>query len=142
MKKFDWGYGIATFYILFALVLMGALYASTKVDHSLVKDDYYQLDLEYQDHYDKVERSNSSQLLSIDYKEKDHKVIFRFRSTESPQGTITFYRAADSSLDFKMPINSNQMRIDTEKLVEGNWKVNVDWNADGKTYYQEEDIHI
>ena len=40
-KKFNWGHGILLFFIIFVGSMLTVLWLSFGVDHSLVRDDYY-----------------------------------------------------------------------------------------------------
>ena len=52
--KINWGTGIALFYSVFMLVMISAVLKTKTYDHSLVSDHYYEDDLNYQKHYDKL----------------------------------------------------------------------------------------
>ena len=52
--KLNWGWGIALAYSIFALSLLGFLVFALRQDNSLVVEDYYQQDLDYQQRKDKV----------------------------------------------------------------------------------------
>ena len=54
--KFNWGTGIALAYGLFALGMVGAVFASRKHDPGLMQKNYYELDLNYQARMDKAKR--------------------------------------------------------------------------------------
>ena len=58
--KINWGTGIAIFYTLFASVLVMVVIKSKQYDHSLVVDNYYEEDLHYQSHFDKLVNSQQA----------------------------------------------------------------------------------
>lgn len=141
MKKFHWGHGIALFYIIFAAALVVALIASRKVDRSLVRDDYYALDLSYQERYDKIQNAKDKQWLDVQ-KNDSGAVEFRFKSTEAPKGTIYFYRASDQSRDFRMDIEDRIITVPSSALMDGKWTVKIDW-TDGETkFYEEKTLYL
>ncbi len=142
MKKFHWGHGIFVFYIIFIATLVMVLIESRKVDHSLVRKDYYALDLAYQDRYDALSSAKSENKLQIDYLIEEEKLIVEFEGQDSPTGEILFYRPSDQSMDFDMPIDNSTMAIQTNKIVPGLWKIKVNWTYRGKRYYHEEKIYI
>jgi hypothetical protein len=43
--KFNWGTGIAIFYIIFVVSLVFQVFKSRQYDHSLVVDNYYEEDI-------------------------------------------------------------------------------------------------
>ena len=141
--KFNWGLGIALFYGLFVVVLVGAVIKSTQYDNSLVSEHYYADDLAYQEHYVKLVNSKS---LHEDVKVVRNKeaVTLTFpQEVGKVQGEITFFCPSDSKRDFTVKVEPNaekQQFISILDLKAGLWKVKVDWQADGKTYYKEETI--
>jgi hypothetical protein len=50
--KLNWGTGIAIFYGLFMVIMITFVVMSRNVDHSLVMEDYYEADINYQEHKD------------------------------------------------------------------------------------------
>ncbi len=145
--KFNWGTGIAIFFSVFVLSLVYQVYRSTQYDHSLVSDQYYADDLRYQEHYDKL--VNAQQLkedLKIEATKASATLELRFPGGfQQLGGEIYFFCPSDKSSDFRIPVapmGDGVQRIPTEQLRKGLWKVKVDWTADGKPYYKEQDIRL
>jgi nitrogen fixation protein FixH len=145
--KFNWGTGIALFYSIFALSLVFVLFKSMQYDNSLVSDHYYADDLNYQSHYDKLKNSKMlKEDLKIWNKLQSAEVELAFpHEVGAVQGEIHFFCPSDSKQDFKLPIQAdenNLQRVPTKGLKQGLWKVKVDWQAGGRTYFKEEAITI
>ena len=140
IKKFNWGHGIALFYILFVGTVALALISSFKVDHSLVVDDYYTQDLAYQKTYDKLQNEAAYQPLKINL--DDQHIHFDFTTTGTIKGTIHFYRASDPSQDFNHTIDDVLEQISTQDMLKGKWTMKIDWTQDEKSFYKEETIYI
>ncbi|MBK6623100.1 MAG: FixH family protein [Saprospirales bacterium] len=143
--KLSWGTGIAITYTIFVLVLVFAVVQSTKVDHSLVTEDYYQKDLEYQTQIDKeVNALNLGEDLQIKYADAQKAVQLQFPAElGAVQGKILFFRPSDKNLDFEAPVKADergQQTISTQTMMPGLWKVQVNWQAGGVAYYKEESI--
>lgn len=145
--KINWGTGIAIFYSIFVLVLVYYVIKSTTFDNSLVSEQYYADDLAYQQHYDKL--VNAQQLtedLKIWNKMQKAEVELIFPAEVGPvSGLIHFFCPSDSGSDFKLPVRPDAeriQRIPTTGLRPGLWKVKVDWQADGKTFYKEQSITL
>lgn len=143
--KINWGWGIAIFYTVFVVALLYQVYKSTTYDHSLVEKDYYAKDISYQEHYDRL--FNASKLQKdLQITELPQKAAVRLTfPTEigEPTGTIRFFNPSASHLDFEREVRADttqQQLISTEDLKKGLWRVKVDWEADGKTFYKEEVI--
>ncbi len=141
--KFNWGTGIALFYGLFVVVLVAAVIKSTQHDNSLVSDHYYADDLAYQQHYVKLANSRS---LAEDVKiiHNTDAVLLAFpKDLGAAQGEIVFFCPSDSKQDFTIAIQpdaDNRQEIPLKGLKKGLWKVKVDWQANGRSYYKEEAV--
>jgi nitrogen fixation protein FixH len=141
-KNFHWGHGIFVFYVIFVGVLVTALVASFGVDHTLVVDDYYAKDLAYQDQYDKESRSRTADNLNVTHTAGEDEVILHFDTDALVTGNIEWYRPSGSEHDFDMPISKSEMLIETGDLLPGRWRLKVDWQEAGKTYYREVDLYL
>jgi len=138
MMKFNWGTGIFLFYGAFVTAILFAVIKSTTYDHSLVIDNYYEEDLQYQKTYDKIQNSQSlSAPLVFHYANEKGVLDFRFPSNiGQPKGEIWLYCPNDKSSDKRLKIKTEerQMLIHTSNLKNGYWKVEVNWEADGKSF--------
>ncbi|WP_020539313.1 FixH family protein [Lewinella cohaerens] len=146
--EFNWGTGIFVFYVLFASVLFFSVYESTKVDHSLVVENYYEEDLAYQNQYNRLE--NSAKLkepLRMKWQSDGRKLVLAFPTdlATSATGQIAFYRPDDKSMDWQLPIavdQAGQMEVQMAKLPVGRWKVKVYWEAADTPYFAEKIIDL
>ncbi len=57
--KFHWGWAIALFYFSFVVVMVSFVIYSKGVDHSLVKDNYYDYDIGYEELIGQKKRNSS-----------------------------------------------------------------------------------
>ena len=143
--KIGWGTGITIFYSCFVVALLLVLKKSKEFDHSLVVEDYYKQDINYQTHYDKI--ANSKALVNplevvVDRKQGLVNVNFP-KGIEDVQGTVLFFRASDRSQDFLVPIKpnqNNQQIIPTEELSSGLWTLKINWFGGTTAFYDEEKI--
>lgn len=142
MKKFNWGHGIALFYVVFVGAVVTALVASFGVDHTLVVDDYYAQDLAYQNTYDKQSNSIIDTPVRIKINALANQISLHFETEGKVDGQVHFYRASDQSKDFVIPINDRQMTLSSSDLAKGKWTLKLDWNQDGKKYYKEEIVYL
>ena len=145
IMKLNWGNGIFIFYVLFVGALVFQLVKSFQYDHSLVVDDYYQKDIEYQKQFDKLKNTKElSEPLRIKYLKEENQVKIVFpEDITTAKGEILFYRANDKSKDFQLPIeNAKDIFVPTSFLVRGEWTVSVDWVTDDVAYFEENNIQI
>ena len=143
--KFNWGHGIALFYITFASVLVYFVVKSTQHDHGLVVENYYEEDLKYQQHYDKLANTKALKTgVSINHDSSSEQINIRFpKEKGNVAGTIHFYRPSDKSKDVTIKIKLDQnfeQALPVSGFSPGLWKLKVDWQADGTSFYTEETV--
>lgn len=143
----SWGTRIAILYGGFIAMILFLVFKTMNENVDLVSTDYYQKELKFQE---QINRQNQSASLSeqpaIEIMEKA--IAIKFPGSvvkENISGTIKFYRASDSSKDLTMNIavdSSGTQLISSEKLIKGNYAVQMTWAADGKDYYNEIPLYI
>ena len=145
--KLNWGTSIGIFYGIFVLLMVLFVIKTKTLRPDMVAENYYERDVAYQEHYEK--KQNSSKLaadLMIDYEIKEKRIKFSFPvGHDNIGGKIMFYRPSDRLLDFEIEIKVDKNQIlnfDSEKLKAGLWDVQVEWNAEGKTYYKEKKLYL
>lgn len=145
--KFNWGFGIAATYILFLIGTFVMVAIFMNQDVSLETDNYYAKGIEYQQHIDKLKRTEElPEKLAIQIEVKNLLLSFpkNFKS-QSIAGTIQFYRPSEEGKDFTIsiqPDSSNLQVIDKNLLAKGLWKIKVDWVADNISYYNEKMLMV
>ncbi|MEM6804811.1 MAG: FixH family protein [Bacteroidota bacterium] len=141
----SWGNKIAVFYTIFAISMLSAvIFASMQTFH-LVSEDYYQEEIAYQNRIQQIKNTEAlEEELSWDYREGKELIIHFPKSFSSIEGSIHFYRPSDASMDQYIPIQlkENRQLIPTSKLSSGNWKVQVQWAQNGKSFYKEMNISM
>lgn len=142
MSKFNWGHGITIFYTVFVCVVIYALVRSFGVDHSLVVDDYYQKDIEYQTRFDKESRALTNKGIEVEYDQNAQNISIRFKDAQEINGTVLFYRPSDKSKDFTLQVNKIETDIPSKGLDSGKWIMKMDCVVDGEAVYLEEILFI
>jgi nitrogen fixation protein FixH len=145
--KFNWGTGIALFYGTFALAMVFMVIKSSQHDVGLIKKNYYDDDINYQSHFDKLQNSKNLKTdLAIDLTGEGAELSLKFPAeTPSPTGKVTFFRPSKTNIDKTLDIqvnDKNDMVVPVSVLQSGLWKVQVDWQAQGKTFYKEQNVFI
>ena len=144
--KWNFGTGIAVVYSIFALSMLTAAIRSTHYDVGLVKKDYYADDLNYQQHFNKIQNEKGSvERLKME-RDTEGSLILQFPKTQTPpNGNITFFRPSKVGIDqtFDLKTNAdNTMVIPTKTMIRGAWKIQIDWIANGTAFYREENITL
>lgn len=138
--KLNWGTGIALVYGTFVLVMVGAVIASRQHDPGLVEKNYYDLDLNYQEHMEK--KQNAANLNTAPFARFDadqHRVVVQFPDGMSVSGgSIKFFRSATVQDDFRVrlePGTQGAIEVPADKLPNGRWHLELDWEAGGKKFF-------
>jgi len=147
--KINWGTGIV---IAFALFMSFILYfvfrvqSDSKYDNELVTEDYYKKEIKVQSDIQntinanelkvKVVIINANEGISISFPKN-----FDFNKIK---GKVSLYRPSNQKLDFEIPISlsSPDLLIPKNNLVRGLWDISVEWNYEGKTYLNKEEIYF
>jgi len=146
--KFHWGWAIAVFYSSFVAVMVYFVIYSKGVDHSLVRDNYYDYDIGYEKLIGEKRRNSNSLKTPVDFKvnKETKEIIISFpEDIKDITGEVWLYRVNNEKLDTKsnIQVNSqNQHIIDIRNFAKGKWEINVDWKSNGKVYLDSEDIYL
>lgn len=140
--KINWGWGIAIFYSVFVLAFIIVLIYSFGQDNSLVTEDYYATDLAYQDHKDKVANYTAlTEKVIESYEGETRTYHIQFPDAmPSISGEVHFYRPSTANLDHRVPIQTdatNKQVIPVDRLVSGQWVVQIEWTSQGRPYFKE-----
>ncbi len=141
-----WGHGIALFYSFFACTLVIVVVKSMDFDNSLVTESYYQRDINYQQEYDR--RSNSRQLaepLRLAQDQEGYRLEFPADLAVQAQGTLLLYRPSSQKHDRKVPLsldNEGFMELPLTGLPKGRYIAIVEWESNGRAFYDELELDI
>lgn len=138
--KFNWGTGIALVYGVFALGMIGVVFASRSHDPGLVQKNYYELDLNYQARMDKKQNASAlAELPKVQFKANEKSIAVAFPTgMDVSGGSAKVYRSATTNDDFTVQIGkSATLDIPAANLSTGRWHLELDWEANGKPYFWE-----
>lgn len=139
--KINWGTGIVIAFIAFIsfiLFFVIQMMSDDRANHALVRSDYYEQELLFQDEIDAEKRAKNLNI-PIDVKRIDAGLLISFPSNQTPEkikGTIFLYRPSNKAKDLTLPIKTTQsdLLISNETLVEGRWDISIKWTYEGITY--------
>lgn len=139
-RRWNWGWGVATVYTLFALATLAfAAYSFTqKVE--LVSADYYSKGNDFDQHAGRVRNSQAlAKPVQQSYDASKRVLTLRFPQAVS-KGSVLLYRPSESGLDQTFVLHcdsNNEMIIPTSSLIQGHWRVQIEWESEGKSFYDE-----
>lgn len=145
--KFNWGTGIALVYGAFAVIMVTVVIVSKQHDPGLVSKDYYTLDLNYQERMDKKQNAvNLTNALQVHFDAKRKVIRLQFPAEiGTPAGSVKCSRPASTLDDFSLDVKTGPdglMEIPADKLTNGLWHIEVDWQANGVKYFNESKITV
>lgn len=147
--KINWGTGIVIAFVLFIsfiLYFVLKVQSDSKYDNDLVVEDYYVHDMGFSDEMKRVQNAHDLKAKpEINLTDAGVKVTFpeSFNQKEI-KGTVTLYRASNKKLDFisDIKLENSTMLITDQKLIQGVWTVNMEWEYQGKKYLTKEEIYV
>lgn len=145
MKKSSyWPIGIAGFFSIFVLTLVGFIAFSRTQKINLVSKNYYNDEIKYQEQIDRIKRTRALQkTLTFQFDKKSKAIFLQFpveTDTAAIAGKILFFRPSNAKLDRMISIKpgkDGRQVIDVKNLSNGFWRAKIFWIAGGAEYYHE-----
>jgi len=147
--KINWGTGIV---IAFALFMSFILYfvfkvqSNAKYDNELVTEDYYKQEALVQNDIKSQQNANSLSVKVTITKTTDGiKIAFPHAlDYKKITGKVSLYRPSNQKLDFdtSISLSSSDLLIPKNNLVGGLWDISVNWNYDGKSYLNKQEVYF
>ncbi len=136
--KLNWGQSITIVIILFMAFILTLVYKMHYRTADLVRDDYYEQEVLYNDKKQSVNDYNALND-KINITQKEEGIVIQFPSSlEVEKGHIQFYRADDKSLDKNYDLKLDKdlkMILPYTDFRVGKYEVNISFNTTDKTSY-------
>jgi len=143
-----WPHAIIGYFVLFIAGMVSFIAWAVRQNMDLVRPDYYEHEIRYQQHIDEVERTRRIESqVAIDYAPGEQVIVISLPPSHAPSatGTIHLYRPADESLDREIPLHvemNGTQRVDVKDLRGGLWRVRLNWSAHGEDYFFDQAIVV
>lgn len=127
-------------FALFMTFILQFVFRSMQSDVQLVSENYYQQEINYQSHIDKLKRSSAIKEATVFNSSNDQFSIQLPKDITTAQGEIYVYNSVDSELDVTIPFSfevNTPLTFSTEALPQGVWTVKIDFESDGEKYFME-----
>lgn len=140
-----WPAGIIAVFVIFIGALAGVVVIASTHRDSLVSDNYYEEELQFQNQIDATARAEAAGA-SIAQDAVTSCVTVQLPAAqlaEKLSGTVEFYRPSTPELDHAIqltPAADGSQSINVAKLAGGPWLVRVKWTAAGQSYFLERKI--
>jgi hypothetical protein len=147
--KINWGTAIVIAFALFMSFILFFVFkvqSDHKYDNELVNEEYYKKEATVQNDINSEHNAKAlSQQLTITPTTEGVFINFpKDLDNKKIKGTVSLYRPSNKKLDFDTPISlsSSDLLIPKKNLVGGLWDITVQWNYEGKTYLNREEIYF
>jgi len=143
-----WPIVITAYFVVFFSGLVAFIVFATTRQVDLVRPDYYEEEVRYQQQLDRVQRTQAlPERVSVTYDPARHWITVTLPKAhaQSSSGQIHLYRPSDAKLDQRFPLApdvAGAQRIDASKLRSGLWNVRVEWVVQEQQYYFNQSVII
>jgi len=139
MKRNPWPYAIALYFVVFISAMATWIVFAVRNDHQLVRKDYYEQELKYQNELESFSRAAEGSVV-VAYEPKTQFVTIRLPGNAA--GTIDFYRPSDVKRDRQFPLSTRDgiQRINVREFDPGLWKVRLTWTANGAEFRHDQKL--
>jgi hypothetical protein len=137
-----WPFVVGGVLLAFVAVVIGTGIWSRFQRVDLVSPDYYRMELH---HGEQMRRAARGDGVELEQAKDSLTIRFPAESAAGLQGTATFYRPSDASLDFEAPLkpdHAGAQVFDTRSLRPGLWKLRIAWTTGGVEHFREEAITV
>jgi hypothetical protein len=148
--KINWGTYIVIAFALFISFIMYfviKVQSDSKYDNDLVVEEYYKHDVHFQDEMARIQNAHDLKAKPV-ITVGTNGIIIAFPAdfvAKDIKGTVALYRPSNKKFDFQVPLSftdSASLFIPKDKLIGGEWDINMEWKYNGKSYLTKEEIYI
>lgn len=135
----SWGYKILLAYALFFVMIITFLYIASQQTNEMLETNYYEKEIQFQKILNGSDNLNvlnesinlklTSEQLEINFPKEGIK--------DQPLIHLEFIKMSDQSKDFNLDLKTNengQIIIPTEKFIKGYYRLQMQWESNGKPY--------
>ncbi len=136
-----WPACIIACFVLFIAGLIAFIVFASAQRNDLVRPDYYEAEIRYQQQIDRIQRTHSmAQPAAIVYDGPRRRITIQLPAAHAraSSGQVHLYRPSDARLDRELPLAldaEGRQALDAAPLRSGLWKVRVQWSAGGEEFY-------
>lgn len=148
IKRNPWPYAIIAYFVVFISAMTTWVVVAMGNDMDLVRKDYYEHEIRFQQQIDKVQRTAreaKGTTVKYDFEAQQMNIALPMNSDQTARGSIKLYRPSNARLDQTITLavdNNGRQSLPTDSLQPGFWRVQISWNSGGEDYYFEQPIVV
>jgi hypothetical protein len=144
IMKLSWGHKILFVYLGFVAGILFLGYKASQQKFDLVTPNYYESELKFQNVIDDKQRV-ADLSAQPEIKHSVNKVSIQLPDeflNKNVKGELYLYRPSDASKDVRKSFSTDKsfIEIALDESLSGAYEVKLSWQADGKTFYNEQRI--
>ncbi len=140
----NWGRGIAIFFSAFVVFILFMVYLTSRHDHELIYEDYYQQEVSYQDVLEGDKNLKSlGQNVEILQRSGEIQIKFPNKALENfENGKLWILRLSDKRFDVEVEWSGEELvTIAKTEMIAGRYLIRADWKGD-KPYHFEQNYLV
>lgn len=138
----NWGKSIVLTFVLFACFIGYFVYQMTTNRVDLVRDDYYQDEIAFQQQIDRVSRTARLPAKpTLTYSPEQQRISVQI-PMQWQEGSLTLYRPNNRDQDHTYPLQPSAAQPTVGVLEKGLWRMKLSWQANHQDYYYEQTLTI
>lgn len=136
-----WPLVITLVFVLFFGGLAAFIVFATTQRDDLVRADYYEAELRYQQQFERLERTRPlEESIGVRYDPRGEVITVQLPMAHAAEcaGLIELYRPSDARLDRQVPLAltaAGTQAVPVKGLQAGLWKIRIHWTAREQEYY-------
>ena len=144
--KISWGTGLLITIITFVTLLVSFALFSLTQTVNLVSKDYFPKEIAYSSKLNKLRNTDAlKEKITLEQKENQITILFpEIFKDKSLKGEIKFYYITNFKFDIDINVNTNDNKqiVNITNFKKGRYFIKIDWEANGKKYFQEFDTSL
>jgi len=140
----NWGRGIILSFVVFIGVIFTMVYISVNTEFSLVAENYYEQEINYEDQLVRIRNYNALATppdFNFDRKQGVISLNFDPDLAETiEKGKVIFFRASSARHDKEVPLTLNddhRFAVKSDALIKGAWTMQLFWSDGENEFYKE-----
>src|SRR6188472_3022424 len=138
MKRNLWPYAIIAYFAIFITGIFIWVSFAMRNDQELVRKDYYEHEIKYQNEIDRLERASATPA-RVDYQPNEQTITIAL-PPNSTEAKIYFYRPSSAKSDQQMELRQTTQTMDVKDLQPGLWKLRLAWKLNGAEYRHDQTL--
>ena len=130
--------------MLFIVVLFTMVYISVTTEFSLVAENYYEQEINYEDQLNSIRNYNAlTQQPEFQFDRSKGEISLTFDPSLAEaikEGKVVFFRASNARYDQEVPLtldDQHRFKVSSSSLLKGAWTIKLSWMDDSLSYYKE-----